>query len=182
MDAAAACSKGPLPLHVSQKSRRFRNSPRLGRSRWVIYDINKKGGTSSFLVDCVWLRLVTFVHIFHWSCEVERFACWNFHSKLQCFGSRRLRIYRMMPCRNSELFNSTIAIPQCQAAQFACLTLSQDPIFQDADLTMTWFARLIYFQPCNKFDELFCHGGGRARFERKAAVKQKRTCDSLGVS
>ena len=85
-----------------------------------------------------------------------------------CFGSRRLRIFGMMPCLQFRTLRQPIAIPQCQTAQFALQT-SQDPIFQGyADLTMTWFARFTSNLP-NKFDELFCHGGGRARFERKAA-------------
>ena len=63
---------------------------------------------------------------------------------------------------NSSMSNSSV----CR------IQTSQDPIFQEyADLTMTC---RIYFQPSNKFDEWFCHGDGRARFERKAAVKQCR--------
>ena len=93
------------------------------------------------------------------------FSC----KQIICFGSRRLRIFGMMPCLQFRTLRQPVAIPQCQTVQFAVQT-SQDPIFQGyADLTMTWFARFTSNLP-NKFDELFCHGGGRARFERKAEI------------
>lgn len=66
-----------------------------------------------------------------------------------CFGSRRLRIFGMMPCLQFRTLRQPVAIPQCQTAQFAVQT-SQDPIFQGyADLTMTWFARFTSTFPTN---------------------------------